>query len=358
MDESRPQLVSYGSDSSGDDNRISNQCGSNCVQSPKRLKLQQDEQEPKNVDSETFQQQFNGCHATNDDMNGIRNGYLGGPEHHERLEDIASDSESTDANKSTLRTEDIKSQLSDATVFRYCIEGISERSMLLHRLSLTMPDQEIVKFADQISLYTGCSHHKYQIMLAKKLCQEGSDLWNSISRNNGYAFWMEAVPEIERKFLEISGATRGLSQQDVEVLHRIAGCGDCIRRENLEQMWNWLYPVALTISKEQISKLWECTSPKWIEGIITKEEAENSLVSLKGLLEPGTFVIRFPTSRSWPHPDAGSLIVTYVGSDYVIHNRLLAFHERNVSSRPLQDMLLEEPELSHLASITRQATHN
>lgn len=350
MDESRPQLVSYGSDSSGDDHRISNQCGSNCVPSPKRLKLQH-EQEPKNADSGTFQQQ---CHDADEDMNGIQNAYLERPEHHERLEDIASDSESTDANKSTFRSEAIKTQLSDATVFKYCIEGTSERSMLLHRISLTMPDQDILKLADQVSLYTGCSHHKYQIILTKKLRQHGSVLWNAISRNKGYAFWTEAVPEIERKFLEVSGATRGLSQQDFDVLHRIAGCCDCIRRENLEQMWNWLYPVALTISKEEIGKLWECTSPKWIEGLITREEAEISLGSLKGPLEPGTFVIRFPTSRSWPHPDAGSLVVTYVGTDHAIHNRLLAFHGRNVNSRPLQNLLLEEPELSHLARVARQ----
>jgi hypothetical protein len=70
--------------------------------------------------------------------------------------------------------------------------------------------------------------------------------------------------------------------------------------------------------------MWSSTSPKWIEGFITKEEAESSLQGPRGVQEPGTFILRFPTSRSWPHPDAGSLIVTYVGSDCTLHHRLLS----------------------------------
>ncbi|KAK1352702.1 hypothetical protein POM88_053133 [Heracleum sosnowskyi] len=47
-------------------------------------------------------------------------------------------------------------------------------------------------------------------------------------------------------------------------------------------------------------------------------------ISAKGLQDPGTFVLRFPTSRSWPHPDADNLVVTYVRSDYNIHHKLLS----------------------------------
>ena len=85
-----------------------------------------------------------------------------------------------------------------------------------------------------------------------------------------------------------------------------------------------LYPAAFTSTSDSINTIWNSTSPKWIEGFITKEEAELSLQGPRGLQEPGTFVLRFPTSRSWPHPDAGSLIVTYVGSDYTVHHRLLS----------------------------------
>ena len=112
--------------------------------------------------------------------------------------------------------------------------------------------------------------------------------------------------------------------QDFELLRKIAGCQDYMAQENFEKMWCWLYPVAFTLSSDWINAMWNSTSPKWIEGFITKEEAELSLQGPRGLQEPGTFVLRFPTSRSWPHPDAGSLIVTYVGCDYTLHHRLLS----------------------------------
>jgi hypothetical protein len=87
--------------------------------------------------------------------------------------------------------------------------------------------------------------------------------------------------------------------------------------------------VAVSLSRERIKKLWDCTTPRWIEGLITIEEAENALRSSRELLkEPGTFVLRFPTTRIWPHPDAGSLVVTYIGSDNSIHHRLLSLDSR------------------------------
>lgn len=93
-------------------------------------------------------------------------------------------------------------------------------------------------------------------------------------------------------------------------------------RENFEKLWCWLYPVAFGLSQNGLNEMWDS---RWIEGLVTKEEAEISLHGLgSSLVDPGTFVLRFPTSRSWPHPDAGNLIVTYVGSDFVIHHRLLS----------------------------------
>lgn len=107
------------------------------------------------------------------------------------------------------------------------------------------------------------------------------------------------------------------------MLRRISGCQEYLAQENFERMWCWLYPVAFTLSRQWINAMWSSLSPKWIEGFITKEEAELSLQSPAGLQDPGTFILRFPTSRSWPHPDAGSLVVTYVGNDYALHHRLL-----------------------------------
>jgi len=87
-------------------------------------------------------------------------------------------------------------------------------------------------------------------------------------------------------------------------------------------MWCWLFPVASAVSRGLINGMWRSASPKWIEGFVTKEEAERSLQNQV----PGTFILRFPTSRSWPHPDAGSVVVTYVGHDLVIHHRLLTIN--------------------------------
>lgn len=122
-----------------------------------------------------------------------------------------------------------------------------------------------------------------------------------------------------RKFVEFL-----LISQDFEILRRIAGCQEFVARENFEKMWCWLYPVASTLSGILVNALWNSASPKWIEGFITKEEAESSLQGPGVLQGPGTFVLRFPTSRSWPHPDAGNLVATYIGSDYNIHHRLLS----------------------------------
>jgi hypothetical protein len=95
--------------------------------------------------------------------------------------------------------------------------------------------------------------------------------------------------------------------------------------------------VAVSLSKDKINSLWGCTAPAWIEGLITTEEAENALRSSRELLKkPGTFVLRFPTTRSWPHPDAGSLVVTYVGSDNSIHHRLLSL---DVRYAPISNLL-------------------
>lgn len=111
-------------------------------------------------------------------------------------------------------------------------------------------------------------------------------------------------------------------------MRQIAGCGDDLGREEFDKLWYWLYPVAFSLTHEKLKKIWECTSPKWIEGFITREEAENALKGPQGPQKPGTFVLRFPTSRSWPHPDAGSIVVAYVASDSSIRHRLLSLDLR------------------------------
>lgn len=124
-------------------------------------------------------------------------------------------------------------------------------------------------------------------------------------------------------------------RQDFEILRRVAGCRDHMTQENFERMWRWLYPVAFALSRSVLREMWSSKSPTWIEGFITKEEAEASLQGPGGSQEPGTFILRFPTSRSWPHPDAGSLVVTYVGSNYSLHHRLLSLDHMYESAQSI-----------------------
>ncbi|XP_058221384.1 SH2 domain-containing protein B-like isoform X2 [Rhododendron vialii] len=277
------------------------------------------------------------------------------------MDNSPSDSESIEARNSNFKsTLSNRSPVSDTAIFKYCLGGLNERALLLKEVATAASEKELADFARQVSLYLGCSHHGRQVMLAKRLVEEGTKAWDLISQNNPHVIWENVVAEINNRFMKIAcSSTRSLTLQDFEILRRIAGCQEFVARENFEKMWCWLYPVAFTLSGVWVNAMWNSASPKWIDGFITKEEAESSLQGAGVLQEPGTFVLRFPTSRSWPHPDAGNLVATYIGSDYNIHHRLLSLDfifssgEKEMSSRPLQDMLLAQPELSRLGRIIR-----
>ncbi|XP_073268460.1 SH2 domain-containing protein B isoform X2 [Populus alba] len=195
--------------------------------------------------------------------------------------------------------------ISDVTIFKYCLGGLTDRALLLKEVATSASEEELFRLANEVSLYSGCSHHRRQIVIAKRLIEEGTKVWNSISQNNRLIHWENVIFEIEEQFMRITcSSTRSLTAKDFELLRRIAGCREYMAQENFEKIWRWLYPVAFTLASDSINTIWNSTSPKWIEGLITKEEAELSLQGPRGLQEPGTFVLRFPTSRSWPHPDA------------------------------------------------------
>ncbi|KAK1362399.1 SH2 domain-containing protein [Heracleum sosnowskyi] len=280
---------------------------------------------------------------------------------HVEAEHCSSGSESNKATMSNFRSmSSCRNQVSESIVFKYCIEGPSERSLILREIAMLASEQELMDFAEQVSLYSGCFHHRHQIVMSKKLIEDGTKAWNSVSEKNERVLWENLAPEVEEQFKKISCcSTRYLSVEDLEVLRKIAGCQDLVTRENFERLWRWLYPVAFTLSQEWIKAIWDSVLPKWIEGLITKEEAEVSLQGNGRFQDPGTFVLRFPMSRSWPHPDAGNLVVTYVGCDYSIHHKLLLLDmiyssgAKGTKVKPLKEMLLEEPELSRLGRIRR-----
>ncbi|GAB2284283.1 hypothetical protein Dimus_018746 [Dionaea muscipula] len=271
-------------------------------------------------------------------------------------ENRASETENVGARsffKNKLRTEDIISEL---TIFRYCLGSLSDRSGFLKEVVPFASDEQLIHFSEQISLYSGCSRHRHQISIAKRLFEEGERAWDLISQNNRRVNWENVVFEIEEQFMKICCChTRSLTQQDMNFLKRISGCNEYMARENFDKMWCWLYPVAFTISRDGINGLWASTTPKWIEGFITKEEVEYALQSPMSLQGPGTFILRFPTSRSWPHPDAGSLVVTYVNRDYSLRHRVLSVDyscgKLGAKAKPLEELLLAEPELSRVARI-------
>ncbi|KAL0399518.1 UNVERIFIED_CONTAM: SH2 domain-containing protein B [Sesamum radiatum] len=274
-------------------------------------------------------------------------------------ENASSASHNSQATNSDPKMPSVSSPISDLIIFKYCLGGPAERSQLLKEIALSASEEQLTNFAKQVSLFSGCSHHWTQIKIARRLMVEGIQAWASISENNSHVQWENLVSGINEHYMRIACCSRSLTDQDFECLRRIAGCRDVVSQENFERMWAWLYPVAFTLSQTAVNSLWNSMSPIWMEGFITKEEAELILTGSGGLQDPGTFVLRFPTSRSWPHPDAGNLVVTYVGSDYTIHHRLLSFDFINSSStaetpvKPLQELLLEEPELSRLGRMVR-----
>lgn len=249
---------------------------------------------------------------------------------------------------------------SDYVVFKYCLENMFNRSLFLKSTVMSRSDQDVADFAARVSQYTRCHHNGYQILIAKQLIQEGIDLWNMLAKEMYTLPWDTVIHQIEKRFITITQSKRRkFSSQDKQFLWRIAGCSESIVREEFDQLWQWLFPVALSLSNPQIKRAWESTEPRWIEGMISCEETEALLSSLERSAKPGSFIIRFPSSRSWPHPDAGALIVTYIGTDQELHHRILSLEERPSSGdrmgalKPLEELLLAQPELSEVCRVPR-----
>lgn len=80
---------------------------------------------------------------------------------HENLEEVEispSDSESTGARNSSFKSNG--NSVSDLTIFKYCLGSLTERSLLLKEIATSFSDEEILEFAHQVSIYSGCSHHR------------------------------------------------------------------------------------------------------------------------------------------------------------------------------------------------------
>lgn len=81
--------------------------------------------------------------------------------------------------------------------------------------------------------------------------------------------------------------------------------------------------MSLSLLNPRVRKTWEVEEPKCILAMFSRQEAEAFLMS-QIAPKPGTFVLRFVSTSSWPHPDAGGLIVSFVGQDLRVHHKLLS----------------------------------
>ncbi|BBN08473.1 protein MpSTAT [Marchantia polymorpha subsp. ruderalis] len=247
------------------------------------------------------------------------------------------------------------SPLSDFLVFKYCLENIQGRTAFLKLFIVNHGDQELAELAARVSHCTGCRHDGYQIMISKSLILEANEVWSEATRKSLPPLWTQVISCVEERFTKISSVQRMLSIKDKEFLNRVAGCGDFVTREQFDSLWSWIYPIALTLRSSQVRAIWDNEEPKWIEGMIYKEEVEALLLrSSESMAKPGTFLLRFACSRFWPHPDAGALVVSYVGHDLRINHKLLSLDEGsgfNPGERPLPEQLLSQPELKQLCKV-------
>lgn len=71
---------------------------------------------------------------------------------------------SSTSNSSEATNSDSKSTLGDSSpdliIFKYCLGSPAERNHLLKEIALSIGETQLGSFADQVSLFSGCSHHR------------------------------------------------------------------------------------------------------------------------------------------------------------------------------------------------------
>lgn len=84
------------------------------------------------------------------------------PVNHVETDNSSPDSESSEATISISQSmSNNRNPVSDSTVFKYCLGSLTERALLLKEIAMSSSEQELVDFAEQVSLYSGCIHHRY-----------------------------------------------------------------------------------------------------------------------------------------------------------------------------------------------------
>lgn len=79
----------------------------------------------------------------------------------EETENSLSDSGSVEAKNSASEVmASERNLISDLSIFKYCLGGLNERSLMLKEITPSASDQDMDNFSQQISLYSGCLHHR------------------------------------------------------------------------------------------------------------------------------------------------------------------------------------------------------
>lgn len=82
-------------------------------------------------------------------------------ENHDGSDNFSSESETSETTKSDVKSMSNSTiQLSDMIVFKYCLGGLSERALLLKEIAMSLGEEDLAKLGDQVSLFSGCSHHR------------------------------------------------------------------------------------------------------------------------------------------------------------------------------------------------------
>ncbi|XP_047962216.1 SH2 domain-containing protein A-like [Salvia hispanica] len=151
------------------------------------------------------------------------------PEDHCGTENNSCASDNSEATNSDPRSVlSVPSPISDLIIFKYCLGGPAEKCHLLKEIAIPASEEQLADFAKQVSLFSGCLHHRHQIKMAKRLVEEGIQVWTSVSGNNHHVLWENLVFIINEQFMKIACSTRPLMDQDLECLRRIAGCQDVV----------------------------------------------------------------------------------------------------------------------------------
>lgn len=79
---------------------------------------------------------------------------------YEAAEKRSSDAECTKMQNSNSKSmPSVGKAVSESMTFRYCLAASHERAILLKEFAVSASEEEVLELANQVSLYTGCSHH-------------------------------------------------------------------------------------------------------------------------------------------------------------------------------------------------------